>query len=149
MKCGGCVRAVEQRLLDQPGVRQASVNLLTRTAWVDVVSPEANQGALLQSLEGLGFHARLRASDGELPTRRERLQTRTWWQNWRQLVVALALLLVSGWAISPWPGSGRSGSMPWWPLWPWPALVDRSWCGVCSRPWLACPAWTPWWASAC
>ena len=34
MKCGGCVRAVEQRLLDQPGVRQASVNLLTRTAWV-------------------------------------------------------------------------------------------------------------------
>ena len=95
MKCGGCVRAVEQRLLDQPGVRQASVNLLTRTAWVDVVSPEANQGALLQSLEGLGFHARLRASDGELPTRRERLQTRTWWQNWRQLVVALALLLVS------------------------------------------------------
>jgi len=95
MKCGGCVRAVEQRLLDQPGVRQASVNLLTRTAWVDVVSPEANQGALLQALEGLGFHARLRASDGELPTRRERLQARTWWQNWRQLVVALALLLVS------------------------------------------------------
>ncbi|MFZ9901792.1 MAG: heavy-metal-associated domain-containing protein, partial [Vulcanococcus sp.] len=34
MKCGGCVRAVEQRLLAQPGVRQASVNLLTRTAWV-------------------------------------------------------------------------------------------------------------------
>jgi P-type Cu2+ transporter len=95
MKCGGCVRAVEQRLLDQPGVRQASVNLLTRTAWVDVVSPEADQGALLQALEGLGYHARLRASDGELPTRRERLQARTWWQNWRQLVVALALLLVS------------------------------------------------------
>ena len=34
MKCGGCVRAVEQRLLAQPGVHQASVNLLTRTAWV-------------------------------------------------------------------------------------------------------------------
>ncbi|NDC16201.1 MAG: heavy-metal-associated domain-containing protein, partial [Synechococcaceae bacterium WB9_2_170] len=36
MKCGGCVRAVEQRLLEQPGVQQASVNLLTRTAWVQL-----------------------------------------------------------------------------------------------------------------
>ncbi|MEX0588243.1 MAG: cation-translocating P-type ATPase [Cyanobium sp.] len=95
MKCGGCVRAVEQRLLDQPGVLQASVNLLTRTAWVDLASPEANQAALLNALEGLGFQARLRPSDAELPTRRERLQARSWWQNWRQLVVALALLMVS------------------------------------------------------
>ena len=63
MKCGGCVRAVEQRLLGQPGVRQASVNLLTRTAWVDVVSAEASQAALLHSLAGLGFQARLRPSD--------------------------------------------------------------------------------------
>ncbi len=95
MKCGSCVRAVEQRLLDQPGVRQASVNLLTRTAWVDVVSPEASQAALLQSLAGLGFQARLRCSDAELSTRRQRLQSETWWQHWRQLVVALGLLLVS------------------------------------------------------
>ncbi|MEI7953425.1 MAG: heavy metal-associated domain-containing protein, partial [Synechococcaceae cyanobacterium ELA182] len=36
MKCGGCVRAVEQRLLQQPGVRAASVNLLTRTAWLEL-----------------------------------------------------------------------------------------------------------------
>ncbi len=34
MKCGGCVRAVERRLLEQPGVSQASVNLVTRTAWI-------------------------------------------------------------------------------------------------------------------
>ncbi len=95
MKCGGCVRAVEQRLLDQPGVRQASVNLLTRTAWVDLASAEADQGALLAALAGLGFQARLRSSDGEWSSRRQRRQTQTWWQNWRQLVVALALLLVS------------------------------------------------------
>ena len=36
MKCGGCVRAVEQRLRQQNGVRAASVNLLTRTAWVEL-----------------------------------------------------------------------------------------------------------------
>ena len=40
MKCGGCVRSVEQRLLAQPGVRQASVNLLNRTAWVGL-DPQA------------------------------------------------------------------------------------------------------------
>ncbi len=96
MKCGGCVRAVEQRLLDQPGVRQASVNLLTRTAWVDLASADTDQGALLASLEGLGFHARLRGGDGEaVPSRRQRLQAEGWWQQWRQLVVALVLLLVS------------------------------------------------------
>jgi len=95
MKCGGCVQAVEQRLLGQPGVRQASVNLLTRTAWVDVVSAEASQAALLHSLAALGFQARLRPSDAELPSRRQRLQSQTWWQHWRQLVVALGLLLVS------------------------------------------------------
>lgn len=95
MKCGGCVRAVEQRLLDQPGVRQASVNLLTRTAWVDLASAQVDQGALLQALAALGFQARLRSTEAEVSSRRERLRARSWWQQWRQLVVALVLLLVS------------------------------------------------------
>ena len=104
MKCGGCVRAVEQRLLDQPGVRQASVNLLTRTAWVDLASAEADQGNLLEALAELGFRARLRSSEVELSSRRERLRARSWWQQWRQLVVALVLLLVS--VLGHLPGVG-------------------------------------------
>jgi Cu2+-exporting ATPase len=104
MKCGGCVRAVEQRLLDQPGVRQASVNLLTRTAWVDLASAEADQGNLLKALAELGFQARLRSSEVELSSRRERLRARSWWQQWRQLVVALVLLLVS--VLGHLPGVG-------------------------------------------
>ena len=40
MKCGSCVRSVEQRLQQQPGVRQASVSLLTRTAWVELEGGE-------------------------------------------------------------------------------------------------------------
>ena len=104
MKCGGCVRAVEQRLLDQPGVRQASVNLLTRTAWVDLASAEADQGNLVEALAELGFQARLRSSEVELSSRRERLLARSWWQQWRQLVVALVLLLVS--VLGHLPGAG-------------------------------------------
>jgi Cu2+-exporting ATPase len=101
MKCGGCVRAVEQRLLEQPGVRQASVNLLTRTAWVELDPALAAQPleqrsvALQEALAALGFQARPRSAESPLLSRSERLQQRSWWQQWRQLVVALLLLLVS------------------------------------------------------
>jgi Cu2+-exporting ATPase len=95
MKCGGCVRAVEQRLQQQPGVGQVSVSLLSRTAWLEVDRPEQRLPALLESLAGLGYQARPRSD--ELPTsRRERLQERDWWQRWRQLLVALLLVLASG-----------------------------------------------------
>ena len=107
MKCGGCVRAVEQRLLAQPGVRQASVNLLTRTAWLGL-DPSLSQGGaappaaaadpaapLIEALAAMGYQARRRdlqesAADAELIRSR-----RSWWQNWRQLVVALLLVVVS------------------------------------------------------
>ncbi len=101
MKCGGCVRAVEQRLLEQPGVRQASVNLLTRTAWVELDPALAGQpleqrsAPLQAALAALGFQARPRCAEPSVPSRRERLQQRSWWQQWRQLVLALVLLLVS------------------------------------------------------
>jgi Cu2+-exporting ATPase len=103
MKCGGCVRAVEQRLLAQPGVRQASVNLITRTAWVELdprVARDAGAGdplpALQHSLAGLGFQASLRDMGGPVASLADRRQERHWWSRWRQLVLALALLLVSG-----------------------------------------------------
>jgi Cu2+-exporting ATPase len=102
MKCASCVSAVERRLLEQPGVRQVSVNLLTRTAWVELdpalaaVSPEQRSQPLEQALAGMGFTARPRATENEPKSRRERQQQQTWWQLWRQLVVALLLLLVSG-----------------------------------------------------
>ena len=102
MKCGGCVRAVEERLRQQPGVRQASVNLLTRTAWLELepglaeTSPAADPlQAVVASLAALGFQARLREEGQDLPSWRQRLQERDWWQRWRQLVVALMLVLVS------------------------------------------------------
>ena len=103
MKCGGCVRAVEQRLLAQPGVRQASVNLLTRTAWIGL-DPAAAKGLdhdpaqpLIQALAGMGYGARRRDLEADAPLLAwgEQHQQRSWWQRWRQLLVALLLLLVS------------------------------------------------------
>ncbi|MFM9042457.1 MAG: heavy metal translocating P-type ATPase [Vulcanococcus sp.] len=100
MKCGGCVRAVEQRLLAQPGVRQASVNLLTRTAWVgldpEVAALEASQ-RLIEALAGMGYSAQTRsAEEADLPrSLAQRLQHRSWWQRWRAFVVAVVLLVLS------------------------------------------------------
>ena len=94
MKCGGCVRAVEQRLSQQPGVEAVSVSLLSRTAWLRLDHPLERLPALLHCLDALGYQARPRQDD--LPSSRdERLRQRHWWQRWRQLVVALLLVFVS------------------------------------------------------
>jgi Cu2+-exporting ATPase len=99
MKCGGCVRAVEQRLLAQPGVRQASVSLLNRTAWVGLDPAVVDQSehdpseALIEALLAMGYQAHRR--DDQPSTPAERRQQQSWWQRWQQLVVALVLLLVS------------------------------------------------------
>ncbi|MFQ6538520.1 MULTISPECIES: heavy metal translocating P-type ATPase [Aphanothece] len=121
MKCGGCVRAVEQRLLAQPGVRQTSVNLLTRTAWIErepfpagadaqrEAQTEAQSEAgflqgLQESLAALGFQASLREQAAP-PSQAIRQQERQWWSRWRQLVVALLLLVLSGLGhLAPQPG---------------------------------------------
>jgi len=97
MKCGGCVRAVEQKLLEQPGVAAASVNLLSRSAWVELQAApmESALPGLVSALSGLGFQAKAREFGGDPLSRRQRLQEQGWWQHWRQLVVALALVLVS------------------------------------------------------
>ncbi|MEO1003819.1 MAG: cation-translocating P-type ATPase [Cyanobacteria bacterium J06638_7] len=113
MKCGGCVRAVEQRLRSQPGVRQVSVNLLTRTAWVELdpalpAPPEELASPLQTALAALGFEASLRDGALEAGSSRQLRQQRSWWQHWRQLMVALALLLVSA--------LGHLGGQPG-PLW--------------------------------
>ena len=100
MKCGGCVRAVERTLLDQPGVSDASVNLVTRSAWLRLegeTTPESPQRleGVLEALQQRGFPAKLRPSGlvGQADTPE---QAWGWWRQWRQLMVALVLLLLSG-----------------------------------------------------
>ncbi len=99
MKCGACVRAVERTLLAQPGVQEASVNLVTRSAWLrlDGEATSSSQPLLddvLAALQGRGFPAQPRQS-GLFAKGTEPERTRGWWQQWRQLMVALVLLLLS------------------------------------------------------
>ena len=93
MKCGGCVSAVEKRLRAQPGVQEACVNLLSRSAWVEL-EPPATAEALLESLAALGFPGHLRDPADELERLQQARQAQGWWSRWRQLLVALLLLLL-------------------------------------------------------
>ena len=99
MKCGACVRAVERTLLAQPGVQEASVNLVTRSAWLrlDSEATTASEPLLdqvLAALDGRGFSAKPRQS-GVFSPETESERNRGWWLQWRQLMVALVLLLLS------------------------------------------------------
>ncbi|MFN9547141.1 MAG: heavy metal translocating P-type ATPase [Cyanobacteriota bacterium] len=119
MKCGSCLRAVEQRLQQQPGVRQASVNLLTRTAWVDLEPGADGIEPLLRSLQSLGFQAQPREEGSVLLNRQEQLRQQSWWQHWRQLITALLLVLLSSlghWAEADadvWPSPLGVLQAPW------------------------------------
>ena len=95
MKCGGCVRSVERTLLDQPGVCEASVNLVTRSAWLrfeeDAV---ADLAGVVEALTARGFSAHPRETDA-FGSSVEADRSWGWWQQWRQLIVALVLLVLS------------------------------------------------------
>ncbi len=95
MKCGGCVRAVETTLLDQPGVQRADVNLVSRSAWLDLTAGESDVAGVLKALADRGFPAKERALDDPIGAAAAGQALPGWWQQWRQLMVALLLLLLS------------------------------------------------------
>ena len=99
MKCGACVRAVERTLLAQQGVQEASVNLVTRSAWLRLDNESETESEpvldkVLAALDGRGFSAKPRQS-GLVSLDTESDRHRGWWLQWRQLMVALVLLLLS------------------------------------------------------
>lgn len=98
MKCGGCVRSVERILLEQPSVSNASVNLVTRTALLDFEGEDPALEPILEVLAARGFPAQARSTDSqnqESQSLAESQSAGAWWRQWRQLMVAMVLLLLS------------------------------------------------------
>ena len=95
MKCGGCVRAVERTLLEQPGVRRADVNLVARSVWLDLVHPEGNIEVILAALAERGFPARERILEDQGLDLAHSASHLSLWNQWRELIVALVVLLLS------------------------------------------------------
>ena len=96
MKCGGCVNSVEKILLGQPNIANASVNLVNRTAWIELEDSGKAIEPILTALANRGFHAKPRnALEAEEKSLSEIEATKEWWNQWRQLLLAIFLLLLS------------------------------------------------------
>ena len=92
MKCGACVRSVEQTLLKQQGVINANVNLVSKTALIDLHNPKQDLEQILKTLSERGFPASERISSTLNVTSDI---DEGWWKQWRQLMISLVLLLLS------------------------------------------------------
>ncbi|MEN9259849.1 MAG: heavy metal translocating P-type ATPase [Thermostichus sp. HHBFW_bins_43] len=105
MSCAGCVRAVEQELLKQPGVVKASVNLITESALVEFaagIRPDPDRLAEVLTEAGFPSRPRLPIDETEIgteigipadPVAWQRQQTQ---QQIRQVLTAALLLVLSG-----------------------------------------------------
>ena len=97
MKCGSCVQAVEKILKNHPSINNASVNLVTKTAFVETIEPNTSLSDVIQTLTSKGFPTRERdyqtiSNNSEL----EINKNQNLWEKWRQLIIATSLLILSG-----------------------------------------------------
>ena len=97
MKCGSCVQAVEKILKNDPKINKASVNLVTKTAFIELEEPNSNLTYLIQTLTSKGFPTKERnyqiiSNNVDL----EKEDNQSLWNKWRQLIIATSLLILSG-----------------------------------------------------
>ncbi|MEB3272795.1 MAG: heavy metal translocating P-type ATPase [Prochlorothrix sp.] len=97
MKCAGCVRAVEKRLSQQPGVLGASVNLVTAVATVDYRPDQTDGDVLADSLTAVGFPSQRRDRPRHTSDRLTNSDTtaQALRHHTRNLAIAAILLLLS------------------------------------------------------
>ena len=96
MKCGSCVQAVEKILKNHPSVDNASVNLVTKTAFLELKELNDSITDIIQTLSSKGFPAKERdyqtiSNNIEL----EQNDNQNLWNKWRQLIIATSLLILS------------------------------------------------------
>ncbi len=96
MKCGGCVQTVEKTLNNLKSVANASVNLVERTAFVELKDNKNDLEEILTALANRGFPAKQRTQfQIDASSQSELNQTISWWKQWRQLMISLSLLIIS------------------------------------------------------
>jgi len=97
MKCGSCVQAVEKILNNHPSINNASVNLVTKTAFIELKELNNSLTDVIQTLSSKGFPSKERdyqtiSNNIEL----EKNENQNLWNKWRQLIIATSLLILSG-----------------------------------------------------
>jgi P-type Cu2+ transporter len=95
MKCAGCVRAVEQSLLQQSGVATVSVNLITESALVQYHPQSVTPIELAEKLTEQGFPTQFAQPEASTP-RLEAETPQTLDRQRSEVVMAGLLVLLSG-----------------------------------------------------
>lgn len=100
MKCAGCVKAVERRLLKQDGVMTAAVNLVTQVAAVDYDPLLVSGDQLAECLSAIGFPSQRRdvqssPINGSMDRQGEGEAQQRLRGQVTQLILAIVLLLFS------------------------------------------------------
>ena len=97
MKCGSCVQAVEKILKTSPNVDNASVNLVTKTALVELFEPKEPLNELINTLTSKGFPTKAREyQKNSNSIEVDQKINENLWNKWRQLIIATSLLILSG-----------------------------------------------------
>ena len=97
MKCGSCVQTVEKILKSHPSIENASVNLVTKTAFVEIKETNNSFSDVLQTLKSKGFPSKERPSETILwNAELELTENQNLWNKWRQLIISTSLLILSG-----------------------------------------------------
>jgi len=97
MKCGGCVSTVEKLLINSDGIENVSVNLLTESAYFEIINTNFEIETVLETLKEEGFPSTVYINDFSKKINKSELEKKKKWNNqWQKLTFALLLLLFSG-----------------------------------------------------
>jgi P-type Cu2+ transporter len=94
MKCAGCVQVVEQELNQYPGVKSATVNLITQVAIVEYETDQVNPDKLANILTDAGFPTQVRKGNEEGNNLIDKQKEETKEMR-KQLILASLLLIIS------------------------------------------------------
>ena len=92
MSCASCAKAVEKSLCAVPGVENASVNFVSKTAAVDVQDGAANEQPLIDAVKRAGYSARLPVRDRDIEEGRAARRALI-------KVIGTGALLFAGWLL--------------------------------------------------
>ena len=133
MTCAACQARVQRTLAKQPGVRDASVNLMTRTATVTYDPGASSPDALVEAIRSTGYGAEVPAAD-RTPSDEQDAQDRAYADEYRELkgkaivslVAGIVAMVVSMPLMAPASHHGTGGTsdpfMRWVSQWLTPAL---------------------------